>query len=31
MTAYIKEFLGLPLTSEEEHLKNVFVAAGREK
>jgi DNA sulfur modification protein DndB len=29
MTAYIKKYLGLPLTSEEERLENAFAGAGR--
>jgi DNA sulfur modification protein DndB len=31
MTAYIKGFLGLPLTLEEEGLENALVAVGGEK
>jgi DNA sulfur modification protein DndB len=31
MTAYIKRYLGLPLTLEEEELENALVGAGREK
>jgi hypothetical protein len=31
MAAYIKRFLGLPLTLEEEGLENTLVGVGREK
>jgi DNA sulfur modification protein DndB len=31
MTAYIKKYLSLPLTSEEEQLENALVGVGREK